>query len=290
MNRRQFLQSGGVAMLAGWTKVQAQDEEAVKPRFSVRWGDVPGPGVPVRATFQVLKDLGFDGVELDSQFLLSAAEVKAAQEATGLPVHGIVNANQWSLRLSDPTADLRRKAVEELQAGIRYAKEVGAATLEVLPGAVRNPLDENHAQVEERSAAALREVLPLAESCQVKLAVCHTSNGFYVPSGPGSAVEDALAGWGRFLDAFASPWIGASLHCQPLVKNMAVAPAIQILGKRMVGCHVPHFKDPGRDLSGLRETLAAVRYGGWIGVGGRGLDRKGLGELLAQMKGALTPA
>ena len=50
------------------------------------------PGLSVTDKFKLLKDLGDDGVEMDCQFAVPAKEILAAQEATGLPAQGVVNA------------------------------------------------------------------------------------------------------------------------------------------------------------------------------------------------------
>jgi L-ribulose-5-phosphate 3-epimerase len=285
MNRRHFLQSGSAVVVAGFSGVQAEVKEAaVQRRFSVRWEMVEEPGLSVRDKFQLVKDAGYDGLELDSQFAHPVDTVNAAREATGLIVHGVVNANHWSLRLSDPTADLRRKAVEELQAGIRYAQAVGAGTLEVLPGAVRNPLDETHALVEERSAAAFREVLPLAESCQVKLAVCNGPNGFYDPNAPDAKPGEAVAGFVRYLDAFQSPWIGFSLQTPSPAKTHAVPDCIRAMGGRLLGIGVQDLGAGPEEWREVGLTLRQVGYAGWNRSVGRGGDRKWLAQQLAWMK------
>lgn len=272
-------------MMAGFSGVRAEVKDpAARRRFSVRWEMVEEPGLSVRDKFQLLKDSGFDGVELDSQFAHPVDAVNAAREAAGLIVHGVVNANHWSLRLSDPTAELRRKAMEELQSGIRYAQAVGAATLEVLPGAVRNPLDENHAQVEERSAVAFREVLPLAESCQVKLAVCNASTGFYDPNAPDARPGEAVAGFVRYLDTFQSPWIGFSLQATSSAKSREIPDWIRAMRGRLLGIGVQDLGAGPEEWEAVGVALREVGYTGWIRSVGRGGDRKWLAEELARMK------
>ena len=57
---------------------------------SVKWGMI-ADGRTVAEKFQICKELGFDGMELVSPADFSAEEVREASQATGLPVHGLVD-------------------------------------------------------------------------------------------------------------------------------------------------------------------------------------------------------
>ena len=50
----------------------------------------------------MLKELGFDGVELSSPNGFDVEEVVAARDETGLPIHGLVNSVHWRDTLSHP--------------------------------------------------------------------------------------------------------------------------------------------------------------------------------------------
>ncbi|MFO0262767.1 MAG: sugar phosphate isomerase/epimerase, partial [Planctomycetota bacterium] len=103
------------AAIPGWTMTQDQPQRF---RKAVKIGMVNVPG-SLQDKFQVLKDLGFDGVEMDSPTDLKAGEVRAASEATGLPVHGVVDSIHWNKTLSHPDEAVRLEGLEGLKTAIR---------------------------------------------------------------------------------------------------------------------------------------------------------------------------
>ena len=70
---------------------------------------------PVLPAFQLLKDAGFEGVELISPNQLDLKEVLAARDKTGLVIHGVSGGKHWEQPLSDPDP----KVVERGMAAIR---------------------------------------------------------------------------------------------------------------------------------------------------------------------------
>ena len=199
MNRRHFFRSTSVlaagSALAPFPAGSGEAAEVAggKPRFqfSLKWGMIKEPGLSVIDKFKLMKELGYDGVEMDSQFAVPVKEVLAAQDATGIPVQGVVNANHWSIRLSDPTADIRAKALEELLAGLRYTHAVGGSTILLVPGAVRDAQNENQEQVWERSIAGIRQAIPLAAELGVRIGIENVWNRFCYTWGYGSGGSEA---------------------------------------------------------------------------------------------------
>ena len=68
-----------------------------------------GDGKTLEEKFQILKELGYDGVELDSPGGQNKDEAKRASEKVGLPTHGVVDSIHWGTTLSDPSAEVRAK-------------------------------------------------------------------------------------------------------------------------------------------------------------------------------------
>ena len=124
IRRRTFLAASAATALSvhsttnsamGSTKSTVYASEPTEKRFkkAVKIGMVNVKGT-LTDKFQVLKDLGFDGVELDSPNNLKLEDVKAAIEATGLPVHGVVDSKHWNKTLSHESADIRKEGIDAL--------------------------------------------------------------------------------------------------------------------------------------------------------------------------------
>ncbi len=94
-NRRRFISTGALAAAAGVYRVHANHhEEERKPPIllSLKCG-MCGDGRTLEEKFQILKSLGYDGVELDSPGGQNKEEAKAASEKVGLPTHGVVDSS-----------------------------------------------------------------------------------------------------------------------------------------------------------------------------------------------------
>src|SRR5262245_61975358 len=106
MDRRTFL-AVTAATLA--TPALAQPEpskpEPSKPKRTLRKAvmiGMVGEGNSVLEKFQILRDCGFEGAELDSPSTTSPDEILAAMDKTGLKVHGLVDSVHWRHHLNDP--------------------------------------------------------------------------------------------------------------------------------------------------------------------------------------------
>ena len=86
--------------------------------------------------FKKLKELGFDGVELDAPNGFAKGEVVKAIEASGLPVHGVVDSAHWSQPFSHADAKVRDAAHQALVQALHDAKEYGASSVLVVPAVV----------------------------------------------------------------------------------------------------------------------------------------------------------
>jgi hexulose-6-phosphate isomerase len=121
-----------------------------------------GEGATVLEKFQLLRDLGFDGVEIDRPDATPLAEFKAAQEKSGLKVHGVVDSVHWSQPLNSPDGAVRAKGVEGLK-------------------------------------AALKEVLPIAQRLKVKIAIENVWNNFLLsPLEAARYVDELDSEWAGF--------------------------------------------------------------------------------------------
>lgn len=253
-----------------------------------------------------IKAAGFDGFEADSPTDLDLGEIKKLADEQGLAIHGVVDSIHWSTRLSDPEAAVRERAVEGLKTALRDSKRLGGDTVLLVPGAVKNPDNENFSQVWERSIAGVKQALPLAEELGVKIAIETVWNDFITTS---SQLVD-------YIDAFSSPWVGAYLdHSNMLKYGESPAQWVRALGARRLlkldikGYSLKLAKETDKDRDGfkaaidggdedwpaLNKALDEVGYraadgrpGGWATaeVGGGDLDR--LKEIARQMNAVFS--
>ena len=295
MNRRQFLASSAFAGALPTIARAAEPPTVPKARFqfSVKSGMIKDPGAKSwEDKCRLLKDLGYDGVEMDSQYAVPAKEVVAATEKTGLPVHGVVNGNHWGVRLSDPREETRREAVKQLNDAIRFCHEVGGSTVLLVPGAVRDPQNENAQQVWERSIAGIRQTLPLAAELGVRIGIETVWNQFlYDPQGGGDQKPDEMI---KYLDEINSAWVAAYLDLSNFLKYANIPQWLRALGPRVIKVDTKDFKlkedkfcdigDGDVNWPETRKALADINYYGWISSEVPGGDRIRLADNLARMR------
>src|SRR5262249_4877793 len=95
-----------------------------------------GEGATVLEKFQILRDCGFEGAELDSPSSTPADEILAAMDKTGLKVHGLVDSVHWQFHLNDPDEGARQKAIEALETALRDGKKFGSVSVLLVPAVV----------------------------------------------------------------------------------------------------------------------------------------------------------
>ncbi len=275
MNRREFMRAAGVAAAAGVLLNETQPAHAGqftgKIKKAVKYGMVKDGATPLEK-LQLLKDLGFDGVEPNYKEV-DIKELSKAVEATGLPVHGIVKG--WSF--------------DEVNTSIDQAKEVGATSVLIVAGKV----DENmpYAQNYTETMEHIKRAGDHAAKQEIKLLVENVWNNFLL-----SPLEMA-----RYIDEIGNPWVGAYFDVGNLVRNGWPEHWIPILGKRIVKLDIKEFSTKKMNDEGLwkgfdveigegtinweavRRELALLDFQGWATaeVGGGGRDR--LADIAARM-------
>jgi hexulose-6-phosphate isomerase len=278
MNRRQFLRSAAALALAS----QARAGRKPKLKKAVKYGMI-GAGATPWEKFELIKRIGFDGVEMDSpDSTLDKAEVVAARNATGIVIHGVVDSTHWTVRHSDPRQEVRNQALKDLQTALRDAKTYGADTVLLVPGAVRDAKSENYDRVWERSTEQVKKAIPLAKELGVRIAIETVWNNFIT-------TPEQLV---KYVDQFDTPMVGAYLDCGNVVKY-GVPPAewVRRLGRRLQKLDVKAYSkaraaekkkeyagfevgigDGDEDWPEVLKALDEVGYTGWataeVGSGG----------------------
>lgn len=149
--------------------------------------------------FKIAQDAGFDGISLFAPDRFELREALHAQDATGVRIHNVNGTYHWKERLSDPDPAVRSKALQNLKDCIQFSADCGGDSVLLVNGKVTDPNSENHAQVEERSIEGIRAALPLASRLGVRILCENVGNGFC----------PAARQWSKYLDGFASPFVGA---------------------------------------------------------------------------------
>jgi hexulose-6-phosphate isomerase len=255
-------------LLAG--TVLADTAKKPKLRKAVKYSMI-GQGKTVQDKFELIKKIGFEGVEIDSPSKLNLDEANAARKATGIKIHGVIDSVHWRDTLSHPDEKVRAKGLEALLGAIRDAEKVGADTVLLVPGVVNK--DVTYEQCWERSRAEVKKALPAAEKAKVRIAIEVVWNNFITK--PDQFVD--------YIDSFASPWVGGYFDCSNMVKY-GVPPAdwIRKLGKRMLKFDFKGYSktkgfnvkigEGDEDWPEILKALAEVGYNGWataeVGSGG----------------------
>jgi L-ribulose-5-phosphate 3-epimerase len=232
--------------------------------------------------FKKLKELGFDGVELDAPNGFAKGEVVKAIEASGLPVHGVVDSAHWSQPFSHADAKVRDAAHQALVQALHDAKEYGASSVLVVPAVVN--AQTSYKAAWERSRTEIARALELAEKLQITIAFENVWNGFLL-----SPLEAAA-----FVDSFQSKWCKAYFDVGNVVKFGWPAHWIEALGKdRILKVDVKEYgHKKGFDVNlfegdcnwpAVMQAFDAIGYEGWFTAEMKGGDEAWLRRVAEDM-------
>jgi hexulose-6-phosphate isomerase len=260
-----FLKAAGGMMAGTGAAMAALQEQAAKPaagawKKAFMLGNVTkGPVLPA---FQLLRDAGFEGVELISPNQLDLKEVLAAKEKTGLVIHGVSGGRHWQDPLSDPDPKVVERGLVAIRQEFLDCKAYGGTTVLVVPAVVNKKVSYRDAYA--RSQENIRKLIPDAEKAGVKIAIEEVWNRFLL-----SPVEFA-----RYIDEFGSPTVGAYFDVGNVVEYGYPEEWIHELGKRILKVHIKEYAKPKRfdyklgegeiDWPAVRQALVDVGYNGWI--------------------------
>ena len=272
--RRQFLHrtlaaSVGVGALAALDLAAlAATEPAKEPRLkkAVKFDMIKTDG-SIEDKFNLVKSLGFLGVEFNSPSDINIQEAVAARDNTGIVIHGVIDSVHWKDRLSDPDRAVRARGVLALQRAFADAESVRATTVLLVPGKV-GP-DATFEQCWERSQAEIRKVLPLVEKSGAKLGIEVVWNDFIT-------TPEQLV---KYVDEFNSPHVGAYFDVSNMLRYGVPAETwIRTLGPRMIKFDFKGFsqekfdkkQDPwvaigegSENWPEVRRALDEIGYRGW---------------------------
>lgn len=251
LDRRSFLKISGTAAAAaalGNVRTLAKDIPVKPParaiKKGVNLGMVQTKG-SVSDKFQLLKSLGFDGVELNRPGGPGADEISEAREASGIAVGNIIDSAHWGKTLSDPNPEVRAQGVEALKTALRDAHAFGCPNVLLVPAVVNKNV--SYADAYTRSQEEIRKAIPLAEELKVSINIENVWNQFLL-----SPLEAA-----RYIDEFQSPWVGWHFDVGNIINYGWPEQWIRILGKRIRCLHIKEFSRTKRDREGLLKGFDA---------------------------------
>jgi hexulose-6-phosphate isomerase len=293
IDRRHFLQSSlaGAALLAG-SSLPADTPKKPKLKKAVKFGMIRIKG-PIEEKFNLIKSLGFLGVEMDSPSDIDRNEAVRARDKTGIAIHGVIDSIHWNVRLSDPDPAMREKGLAGLRTALDDAKVYGADTVLLVPGKVSNAQTENFEQVWSRSQEQVRKAIPQAEKLGVKIAIEVVWNDFL------TTPEQLI----KYVDEFQSPMVGAYFDCSNMIKyGVKSGDWIRKLGKRMLKFDFKGFSmakyqkkenpwvpigEGDEDWPDVVKALAEIGYNGWATAEVAGGGPKELRDVAERMNRCL---
>ncbi len=239
--------------------------------------------------FKLVKELGFDGVELDSPNEFDPEEVLAAKEEAGIELPGVICSEHWKSPLSDADAAVREKCSAAMEVAIKDCKQYGGNTVLLVPAVVNDQVSYEDAY--KRSQEEIRKLLPIAEEHGITIAIENVWNNFLL-----SPMEAA-----RYIDEFESDYIGWYFDVGNIVRYGWPEHWIKVLGKRIVKLDIKEYSREKQQEEGIwkgfevkigdgdcnwpkvNEALKEIGYSGWGSAEVDGGDRERLTDISNRM-------
>ncbi|MDE0892678.1 MAG: sugar phosphate isomerase/epimerase, partial [Planctomycetota bacterium] len=198
-----------------------------------------GEGATLADKFKLLKEVGFDGVEMDGPSDYDWREVLNAKLESGLEIPGVVCSTHWGKPLSDPSAEVRAEGLAGLEAALRDARIYGASTVLLVPGVCRGEVTYKDAW--DRSSHELAAVLPLARELGVKIALENVWNDFIT-----DAKEAA-----RYVDQFNDDHLGWYFDVGNIVRYDDPVNWVKTLGARIMKLDIKDYSRAKMNAEGV---------------------------------------
>jgi len=291
-SRRDFIKTASATVAAvslgalGSTRESSAGEMTGKLKKAVHLGMI-GEKLPLVDKLKLVKDLGFDGIELNSPCGVDKDELKKALETTGLGVSDVIDGLHWKEVLSSPNEDVRARGVAALRASLEDAKFFGCGAVLLVPGRV----DANvpFADCYSRSQAEIKKVIPYAKELGVKIGIENVWNNFI--NDPETMV--------KYIDDFQSDMVAAHYDVGNHIKFNKPEHWVRTLGKRIIRLHIKEFSNAkqfsvklgdGGDIvwPEVVKALGEVGYTGWASAEVPGGDRTVLKDIAERMNKILS--
>lgn len=242
MNRRAFLTASALSLAAIQPAARLLSADAAKTRpikkgYMLSAFPPGGHDLPTLEKFKMIKAAGFAGVE--PRGLMDQDEILRARDATDLAIPSVVIGAQ-TRPLNSPIPSVRQAAIDALKQALRDAHRYGARAVLTIAGGV----DERTSYAEnwDRTQAAIREALPLAEELKVRIAIENVWNNFLL-----SPIEMK-----KYIDDFNSPWMAVHFDIGNMMYVGWPEHWIAVLGKRIATLHIKEYSRKKHEEEGKR--------------------------------------
>ena len=289
MQRREFLINTAVATSAAVIGLK-NPAQAAQPfiKKSLKFGMIQ-ENLSVMDKFKLLRDIGFDGVELDSPNDITPKEILEARDKTGIELPGVVNSAHWKSPLSSPDPKVRELCSKAMEKSLYDCKLYGGTTVLLVPGIVNQTISYQEAY--ERSQAEIKKLIPVAEKTGIKIALENVWNNFLI-----SPIEAA-----RYVDEINHPLVGWYFDVGNVLRYGWPEHWIETLGKRIMKIDIKEFSRKKQQDEGLwkgfdvelmegdcnwpavNKALSKIGYSGWASAEVNGGDRKRLETIYKKM-------
>ena len=239
------------------------------------------PNQPLKDSFKLAKDAGFDGVEvaLDEvgEIALDTSdeallEIKRQAHEAGIELYSVASGLYWSYWLNSDCEAEREKAKSIVRRQLEVAKILGCDTILVIPGTVNAEFAApgrviDYKTTYERSLAAIKELAPYAEKLGVSIGLENVWNKFL-----NSPMEMS-----DFIDKVGSPFVGSYFDVGNVVFNGFPEHWIRALGNKIKKIHFKDYRVAAGGLHGCVDLLAGdvnypevmkaldeIGYDGWV--------------------------
>ncbi len=296
MNRKDFIKStvvlagaAAVAPFASASIFQNETAEKVVLKKSLGLGMIKEE-LSLTDKFKLAKELGFDGLELNSPVDFSMSEVLEAKSKSGIELPTVVNKDHWNSPLSDPDPTVRKKCIDSVLRSLQEIKEMGGDTVLVVPGVVNEKVSYEQAYITSQNA--IRELIPYAEKTGMQIALENVWNNFLI-----SPVEAKT-----YIDEINHPLVGWYFDIGNVLRYGWPEHWIKTLNSRIMKLHIKEFSRELMNSEGLWQgfnvdllkgdnnwpvVMKAIREinhkGGWLTAEVPGGDRTHLKNLSTQM-------
>jgi len=289
MERRDFLKKASLAVAATGVSMNSfsTNREANKPPAGLKLKkslkfDMVKEDLSVLDKFKLLKDVGFDGVEIESPSSIPMKEILNARDKTGLVIPGVVCGATWKSQLSHADPGVRAKGVSLVRQSLEDCKQYGGTTVLVIPGVCNEETSYQEAYV--RTQAEIKNLFGDVERTGVKIAFENVWNNCLL-----SPLECA-----RFIDEINHPMVGWYFDVGNVIRYGWPEHWIEVLNKRILKLDVKefsrkkHFEEgawKGFDVELLEgdcnwpvvnAALRKIGYSGWASAEVPGGDRNRL--------------
>jgi len=297
MNRKSFIKSAalmtGAATFVSST-LSASVSEANGPskvilKKSIGFGMIKEE-LSLPDKFKLAKDLGFDGIELNSPIDLGISEILEAKAKSGIELPSVVNKDHWKMPLSDPSPEVRKQIIHSVAQSMQEAKDFGGDTVLVVPGVVNEKVSYEQAYI--TSLNTVRELIPYAEKTGIQIALENVWNNFLI-----SPLEAK-----RFVDEINHPLIGWYFDIGNVLRYGWPEQWIKTLNSRIMKLHIKEYSRELMNTKGLWEgfnvnllegdnnwpvvmkAVSEINYkGGWLTAEVSGGDRTRLKDVSERM-------